>query len=341
MRAQAQAREMVPIGENPKPKGSQKETGKERSTDDNTQRAVKDDDNGMPNPLVGSMSLETLMVEGNSMSLRKTSYMATWNLQGLTSRKLAIIEKEIERCNIDILGFAESWWLGEGRFMTENKNIVFFSGRPEGRRSSGVGFIVKSKLKGSVMGYSPVNDRVITIRLSAKPVNLTIVQLYAPTCTAPNKEIDSFYDIVQDMLDSIPNSDIILLMGDLNAKIGKVAKKSSNSGIYGIGAWNEMGNRLEEFCQANDLVIGNTTFKHTPRILYTSVSPGDRIRNQIDYLMEKRRRRSLPLGVKTRPRADFGSDHHLLNAKIKIRLRTRKTINSPIRYDVSNIPEKF
>ena len=160
--------------------------------------------------------------------------------------------------------------------------MAVFSGKQEGRRSSGVGFIVKNNLKGSVLGYNPVSDRVITIRISAKPVNLTIIQLYAPTSTASDEEIDSFYEVVQDTLDSIPNGDITLLMGDLNAKIGKVTNKSSNIGIYAIGTRNQRGNRLEEFCQANDLVIGNTTFKQLPRRLYTWVSPGDRARTQID-----------------------------------------------------------
>ena len=59
---------MVPIGETPRPKGIQKETGEERSTDNKKPQAVKDDDNGMPNLLVGSMSLETLMLEGNNVS---------------------------------------------------------------------------------------------------------------------------------------------------------------------------------------------------------------------------------------------------------------------------------
>ena len=99
--------------------------------------------------------------------------------------------------------------------------------------------------------------------------------------------------------------------------------------------------RLEEFCQANDVVVRYTTFKQLPRILHTWVSPRHRARNQIDYVMVKRRWRSLLLGVKTRPSADCGSDHQLLNAEIKTRLRTRKTTNSPIRYDVSNIRKEF
>ena len=65
-----------------------------------------------------------------------------------------------------------------------------------------------------------------------------------------------FYEIGQDTLDSIDgilNSDITLLMGNLNAKIGKVTKKSNNINIviYGIGRTNERtnerGNKLEEF----------------------------------------------------------------------------------------------
>ena len=172
--------------------------------------------------------------------------------------------------------------------MTENKNMVVFSGEKEGRRSSGVGFIVIIKLKGSVMGYNPVSDRVITMPLSAKPVNLTTVQLYAPTSTAYNEEIGSFYDVVQDTLESIPNTDIILLMGGLSAKIGKVAKKSSNIGIYGIGKRNESGNGPEEFCHAKDFIIANTTVKQPPRRLYIWVNSGDRVRNQLYYVMVNR-----------------------------------------------------
>ena len=100
--------------------------------------------------------------------------------------------------------------------MTQNRNMVVFSGKPEGRRSSGVDFIVKKKLKGSIMGYNPVNNQVITIGLSAYPVILTNVQLYAPKNTTSNKEIDSFYNVIQDRFDSIPNSDFTLLMGYLN-----------------------------------------------------------------------------------------------------------------------------
>ena len=65
------------------------------------------------------------------MSLRKPSYIATWHVQGLAMGKLAIIEKEIEWCKKNILGFAESWWLGKGKFTTEHKNMMMESRKVE------------------------------------------------------------------------------------------------------------------------------------------------------------------------------------------------------------------
>ena len=90
-------------------------------------------------------------------------------------------------------------------------------------------------------------------------------------------------------MDDIPKKDVTILMGDWNAKLGKSASKTSNIGMFGLGCRNERGDRLEEFCVTNNLVIGNTLFQHHQRRLWTWMSPGDRARNQIDYIMIGRR----------------------------------------------------
>jgi hypothetical protein len=71
------------------------------------------------------------------------------------------------------------------------------------------------------------------------------------------------------------------------------------------------------------------------------MSPGDRARNQIDYIIFPSRWRSTLHGVKTRPGADCGSDHQLLQGKIKIRLKARKYDKVPVRYDIQRIPLEF
>ena len=110
-------------------------------------------------------------------------------------------------------------------------------------------------------------------------------------------------------------------MGDLNAKVGDTAQKNV-TGRFGLGNRNEAGDRLIEFCRENQLVITNTQFEQHRRRLYTLTSPGGSCKNQIDYILCKRRWKSSILAVKTLPGADCGTDHELHVAKLKLKHRT-------------------
>ena len=96
-----------------------------------------------------------------------------------------------------------------------------------------------------------------------------------------------------------------------------------------------------ELCVANELVVTNTTFQQHPRRLYTWTIPGDRVRTQIDYILIGRRWRTTILATKTRPSIDCGSDHQLLVAKIKIKLRQKKRRSGPVRYDTETITDEY
>ena len=165
-----------------------------------------------------------------------------------------------------------------------------------------------------------MSERVITLRVNAKPVNITFVQVYAPTGAAYEEEITSLYEQLQGVLDNVCRKDVIVIMGDWNAKIGKSLHKSDNIGPYGLGDRNERADLLEDFCVENELVVTNTTFQQHPRIWYTWASPGDRVVNQTDYTLIGRRWRTTILVTKTRPSTDCGSDHQLLVAKLNIKL---------------------
>ena len=84
---------------------------------------------------------------------------------------------------------------------------------------------------------------------------------------------------------------------------------------------NEARQRLTEFCQENILFIANTFFQQHKRRLYTWTSPDGRHRNQIDYILCSQRWRSSIQSAKTRPGADCGSDHELLIAKYRLKLK--------------------
>ena len=92
-------------------------------------------------------------------------------------------------------------------------------------------------------------------------------------------------------------------------------------GKFGLGVQNEAGQRLTEFCQENTLVIANTLFQQHKRSLYTWTSPDGQHWNQIDYILCSQRWRSSIQSAKTIPGADCGSDHELLIAKFRLKLK--------------------
>jgi len=121
-------------------------------------------------------------------------------------------------------------------------------------------------------------------------------------------------------LNEIPKKDVLVIMGDWNAKIGQ-GEEPGTVGRHGLGNRNEAGERLLEFCEENALVLANTYFELPERRLYTWTSPDGQCKNQIDYILGRRRWRSAFQSVKTRPDADCGSDHELLTATIRIKLK--------------------
>ena len=102
----------------------------------------------------------------------------------------------------------------------------------------------------------------------------------------------------------------------------EVKKHLDLTGKFGLGVWNEAGKRLIEFCQEDALIIANTFFQQYKRRLYTWTSPDGQYQNQIDYILCSQIWRSSIQSAKTRLGADCGSDHELLIAKFRLKLKT-------------------
>ena len=122
-----------------------------------------------------------------------------------------------------------------------------------------------------------------------------------------------------------------------NAKVGS-QETPGITGKFDLGVWNEAGQRLIEFCQENALVIANTLFQQYKRRLYTWTSPDGQPRNQIDYILCSQRWRSSIQSAKTRLGADCGSDHELLIAKFRLKLKKVGKTTRPFRCDLNQIP---
>src|SRR5574340_943409 len=113
---------------------------------------------------------------------------------------------------------------------------------------------------------------MISVHFQGKPFNVTLIQAYAPTSNAEEGELEQFYEDLQDLLELTPKKDVLFVIGDWNAKVGK-QETLGVTGKFGFGVQNEAGQRLIEFCQENALIIENTLFQQYKRRLYTWTTP--------------------------------------------------------------------
>ena len=114
--------------------------------------------------------------------------------------------------------------------------------------------MVNRRVQNAVLGCNLKNDRMISVRFQGKPFNITVIQVYAPTTNAEEAEVERFYEDLQDLLELTPIKDVLFIIEDWDAKVGS-QETPGVTGKFGLGMWNEAGQRLIEFCQENALVI--------------------------------------------------------------------------------------
>ena len=120
--------------------------------------------------------------------------------------------------------------------------------------------MVNKRVQNAVLGCNLKNDRMISVHFQSKPFIIIIIQVYALTSNAEEAEVEWFYEDLQDLLELTPKKDVLLIIGDWNAKI-ESQETPGVTGKFGLGVQNEAGQRLTEFCEENALVIANTLFQ--------------------------------------------------------------------------------
>ena len=123
---------------------------------------------------------------------------------------------------------------------------------------------------------------------------------------------------------------------DWNAKVGS-QEIPGVTGKFGLGVQKEAGQRLTAFCQENALVISNTLFQQHREdsthghhqmvnakirlIIFFAAKDGEAL-----YSQQKQ---------------DRSSDHELLIAKFRLKLKKIGKATRPFRYDLNQIPYDF
>uniref|UniRef100_A0A7I4XVA6 Endo/exonuclease/phosphatase domain-containing protein n=1 Tax=Haemonchus contortus TaxID=6289 RepID=A0A7I4XVA6_HAECO len=173
------------------------------------------------------------------------------------------------------------------------RRSVLWAGGTTRKRS---GIVLSKRAAEALVGWRPVNERIIVARFVTRHTRITVVQIYAPTEDTSEELKDSFYEQLQDIVDDTPRRNLKLIIGDFNAKLSQ-----NRTGFErGIGPFascehhSNNGEYLALFCEQNALCVGNTFFQHKRIHKKTWCSPDGKKRNEIDYIcISKKWRTSL------------------------------------------------
>ena len=84
-----------------------------------------------------------------------------------------------------------------GEFNSDD-HYIYYCGQ-ESLRRNGVAIIVNKRVQNAVLGYNLKNDRMISVHLQGKLLNIRVIQVYASASNAEETEIEWFYEDLQDL----------------------------------------------------------------------------------------------------------------------------------------------
>jgi hypothetical protein len=177
---------IVANGESPRPECNSIITGKERDGELNA---------GGPNEATGPKPKGRPVADQTrrqrlNLSCKQKMRLGTWNVRSMQSGKIDVIQGEMKRLDIAIMGLCETRWKGQGHFNWNGYKIIMSGQKERGR--NGVAIMCDKTSANAIMGYHTVSDRILSVRFRGGQANTTIIQVYAPTSAALEEEHDHF-----------------------------------------------------------------------------------------------------------------------------------------------------
>ena len=272
--------------------------------------------------------------------------IGTWNVTTLKNvYRIDILTDEFRRLELDLLGVSETHIPGVGSMKLGDIEFVY-SGRKDGVHRQGVGLMMNKEAAKSCLGWEGINNRILIAHFMTKKFRVSVIVVYAPIepIDGNTSDSDEFYLQLQEQIDRVPGRNMVFLLGDFNAQVGRNRDRWYPSlGNFGVGKENSNGYRLLQFCRYNNLVITITVFGHKMAHKLTWYSRDGKKANLIDYVIVNRRLagsiqdtrvyRSAVIDVKSK-------DHHLVVFKVNLKLKFRKSNSLPESYDVGRLQDE-
>ena len=105
--------------------------------------------------------------------------------------KLDVVEQQMARVDVDILGISKLKWTGMGEFNSDGHYICYC--RQESPRRIGLAIMVNKRVQNAVFGCNLKNDRMISVHFQGKPFKTMVVKVYGPASNAEEAEVERLY----------------------------------------------------------------------------------------------------------------------------------------------------
>ena len=256
----------------------------------------------------------------NVMNTRRRQGTTDLTFGMLQPGKMMEIADEVLKPVIDLVALQEIRWQGHGEIKKKNFTVIYCG--PENRAGQyGTGFIISRKIKESILEWEPVNNGLCRSRIRGKFRTLTIISAYAPTEDKGEEEKIEFYSTLERICSRVPKYEMLIIMGDFNAKVGREECRHKVSGKLCLHEQsNENGSFLVQFVIRNNLYIKSTKFALKTIHMGTWKIPGSTEVNQIDHILVSARHASSVIDVRNSRGANCDSDHYLVKAKVRERI---------------------
>ena len=264
-------------------------------------------------------------------------HIACWNIRTLLDsvgtnrpeRRSALVAHKLSRLNIDIAALSEVRFPEDGSLNERGAGYtLYWSGKPKGeRRLAGVGFMMKDSIARK-LDQEPTGqgDRIMSMRLPLlNKQHATLFSVYAPTPLANPADKDRFYSDLRNLLQGVPPSDKVIILGDFNARVGRDAQVWKGIlGNHGVGNCNDNGRLLLEFCAEQKLTITNTIFQQKNSHKTTWMHPRSKHWHLIDYVLVKQRDVADVFHTRVMPSAECHTDHRLVRCKVNFTFKPQQ-----------------
>jgi hypothetical protein len=221
----------------------------------------------------------------------------------------------------DLLALTETKLKGNGEGEWDGVKCVYAGVEKNERAREGVAILMSDLWFRSMVKFECVSPRILLVKFKFKKVKVCVVVSYGPSENSEEEEYMTFWNELNDVLDTVSLGFRMIVLGDLNGWIGD-RKRDGVTGDFGVEGENENGKKVIDFCVDKGMCVCNTFFSHKNVHKYTRVGvdrDGNEVKSMIDLVLVKKEMLRYVLDVKSIRGLGMGiSDHYVVLCKIRL-----------------------